>query len=46
MSIIQYTTLKALLVKVVAEGLETDYINMNIVFLNLVLKENIFIKIP
>ena len=32
--------------KVVAEDLELDYINVETIFLNLILKEEIYIRIP
>ena len=46
MSVIRYTTLRALLAKTIAESLKADYIDMNIIFLNPILKEDIFIEIP
>ena len=45
MSVVRYTTLRALLAKAAAEGLETDHIDVNTAFLNLVLREDIFIEI-
>ena len=39
--VIRYITLQILLAKAVKEDLEIDYININIIFLNLLLKETI-----
>ena len=45
-SVVRYTTLRALLAKTAAEGLEADHIDVNTAFLNPVLREDIFMEIP
>src|SRR4030088_126152 len=45
-SVLQYTTLRILLAKAAAEDLEADYVDINTVFLNPDLKEEIYIKVP
>ena len=43
---LQYTTLRILLAKAVAKDLKADYVNINTTFLNLDLKEEVYIKVP
>ena len=45
-SVVRYITLRVLLVKTAVEDLEIDQMNVNIVFLNPELKEEIYIEIP
>ena len=45
-SVVRYNTLRFLLAKVVAEDLKVDYIDVETVFLNPPLKEDIFMEIP
>ena len=45
-SVVRYNTFRFLMVKVVAKDLELDYIDIETVFLNLILKEEIYIRIP
>jgi hypothetical protein len=42
---LQYTTLKIQLVKAAAKDLKVDYIDINIAFLNLDFKEEVYIKV-
>jgi hypothetical protein len=44
--VLQYTTLRILLTKAVAEDLKADYINIDTVFLNPDLEKEIYIKVP
>ena len=44
-SVLQYTTLRILLAKAATEDLKADYVDINIVFLNLNLKEEVYIKV-
>jgi hypothetical protein len=45
-SVLRYSTLRALLAKAAAEDLEVDQLNVDTAFLNLTLKEEIYIEIP
>ena len=45
-SVVRYDTFRFLIAKVVAKDLELDYINIKTVFLNPILKEEIYIRIP
>ena len=45
-SVVRYTILRALLVKAAVEDLEIDQMDVNTVFLNPELKEEIYIEIP
>ena len=42
---LQYTTLRILLAKAAAKDLKANYVNINIAFLNLDLKEEVYIKV-
>jgi hypothetical protein len=45
-SVIRYTTLRILLVKVAAKDLEADYVDINTAFLNPDLEEEIYMEVP
>jgi hypothetical protein len=45
-SVLRYSILRALLAKAAAKDLKVNQLNINIAFLNLTLKEKIYIKIP
>ena len=45
-SIVRYNTFRFLIAKVAAEDLKLDYIDIKTVFLNPILKEEIYIRIP
>jgi hypothetical protein len=45
-SVLQYSTLRALLAKTAAEDLEVDQLNVDTAFLNPTLKEEIYMVIP
>jgi hypothetical protein len=44
--VLQYTTLRILLAKAAAEDLEADHVDIDTAFLNLDLKEEVYIKAP
>ena len=44
--VLRYTTLRVLLLKVVVDDLEVDYIDINNVFVNSELKEVVYIEVP
>ena len=45
-SVVRYNTFRFLIAKVIAKDLELDYIDVETTFLNLILKEEIYIRIP
>jgi hypothetical protein len=45
-SMLRYTTLRILLAKAAAEDLEADHVDINTVFLNLDLEEEVYMKVP
>ena len=45
-SVVRYTTVIFLLIYAVSQGLEVDHLDVNTVFLNPYLKEEMYIEIP
>ena len=43
---LQYTTLRILLAKAATKDLEANHVDINIAFLNLDLKKEVYIKVP
>jgi hypothetical protein len=44
--VLQYTTLRILLAKAATKDLEADHVDIDTTFLNLDLKEEVYIKVP